>query len=105
MLVAGMLSTGDNGWLATRYSAALLWALVYCPKLSITFSEPENSQLQGVIRRKWQALFKDDNSADGCFPARPKGSPQIPQSCVTVLGKGNDHCLRTKPWLGEFGGF
>ena len=49
--------------------------------------------MQGVIRSPGfitmrRALFKDDNAADGCFPSRPKGSPQIPQSGVAVLAKG-----------------
>ena len=44
--------------------------------------------MQGVIRREWHALFKDDNAAEGCLPTRPKGSPQIPQSGVAVLDKG-----------------
>ncbi len=44
--------------------------------------------MQGVIRREWHVLFKDDNAADGCFSARPKGTPQIPQSCVAILANG-----------------
>jgi hypothetical protein len=44
--------------------------------------------MQGVLRREWRALFKQDNAAEGGFSARPKGSPQIPQSCVAVLDKG-----------------
>ncbi len=44
--------------------------------------------MQGVLRREWPALFKQDNAAEGGFSARPKGSPQIPQSCVAVLDKG-----------------
>ncbi len=44
--------------------------------------------MQGVLRREWHALFKQDNAAEGCFSARPKGSPQIPQSYVAVLDKG-----------------
>ena len=59
----------------------------------------------GVLRREWRVLFKQDNTADGCFPARPKASPQIPQSSVTVLGKGYGHYLRTVPRPGEFLGF
>ena len=49
---------------------------------------PRNSHMQGVIRREWHVLFKDDNAADGCFSVRPKGTPQIPQSCVAVLANG-----------------
>jgi hypothetical protein len=44
--------------------------------------------MQGVIRREWRALFKEDNAADVCFPARPKGSPQIAQSRVAAFDKG-----------------
>jgi hypothetical protein len=31
--------------------------------------------MQGVLRREWRALFKQDNAAEGGFSARPKGSP------------------------------
>jgi|GEM_PF-2012982 len=44
--------------------------------------------MQGVIRREWRALFKDDNAAEGCFPARPSGVGQIPQYSVANLAKG-----------------
>jgi hypothetical protein len=58
--------------------------------------------MQGVLRREWPALFKQDNAAEGGFSARPKGSPQIPQSCVAVLDKGvplpANHALSWKSW-------
>jgi hypothetical protein len=58
--------------------------------------------MQGVLRREWQALFKQDNAAEGGCSARPKGSPQIPQSCVAVLDKGApltaNHALAWEIW-------
>ena len=61
---------------------------MYCPKLYADYSVTGNSHMQDVIRREWHALFKDDNAADGCFPSRPKGSPQIPQSGVACMDAG-----------------
>ena len=62
--------------------------LVWCPILQQEISVSRNSPMQGVLRREWRALFKEDNAAEGCFSTRPKGSPQISQSCVAVLDKG-----------------
>ncbi len=63
---------------------------MHCPELDSVFSGPGNSQLQGVIRREWLVLFKDDNTADGCFPARPKGSPNISQLSLLPPNMGAD---------------
>ncbi len=59
--------------------------------------------MQGVIRREWHALFKDDNAADGCFPSRPKGSLQIPQSGGAVLDKGGAIACELRLVLGDLG--
>lgn len=59
--------------------------------------------MQGVIRREWQVLLKEDNAAEGCFPARPKGSPQIPQSSVAVLDKGVTIACKLRLVLGNLG--
>jgi hypothetical protein len=45
------------------------------------------------------ALAERRNTADGRFPARPKGATQMIQSGVAVLDKGDGHCLWTAPWL------
>ena len=45
------------------------------------------------------ALAERRNTADGRFPARPKGAIQMIQSGVAVLDKGDGHCLWTAPWL------
>ena len=76
---------------------------MYCPKLRTDISVPENSPMQGVIRREWLALFKNDNAAEGCFPARPKGSPQIPQFGVAVLDKGPTIARELRLVLGNLG--
>ena len=60
--------------------------------------------MQGVLRREWHALFKDDNAADGCFLSRPKGSPQIPQSRVAALAKGVTIACELRLVLGNLGG-
>ena len=49
------------------------------------------------------ALAKRCNTADGRFPARPKGATQMIQSGVAALEKGNGHSLRTAPWLESSG--
>ena len=48
-------------------------------------------------------LAKGRNAADGRFPARPKGAPQMIQSGVAALEKGDGHSLRTAPWLESSG--
>ena len=60
--------------------------------------------MQGVLRREWLALFKEDNAADGCFPARPEGIPQIPQSSVAALAKGITIACELRLDLGNLGG-
>ena len=44
--------------------------------------------MQGTTRSEWRTLYKGCNAAEGRFPLRPKGSPQIAQSSVAVLDKG-----------------
>ncbi len=44
--------------------------------------------MQGVLRREWQALFKQDNAAEDGFSARPKGSPQISQDAPKEVPLG-----------------
>ena len=60
--------------------------------------------MQGIIRRKWHALYKDDNAADGCFSARPKGTPKMSLSSVAVLGNGTTITSELRLVLGHFGG-
>ncbi len=88
-----------------RLARLWLWCrkLVYCPKLHDEISESRNSHMQGVIRREWHALYQDDNAADGCFSARPEGSPQIPQSCVAVLVNGTTITGKLRLVLGNLG--
>jgi len=76
---------------------------VYCPELHEEISVTRISHMQGVIRREWRALFKDDNAADGCFSSRPKGSPQIPQFSVAVLAKGRAIPCELRLALGNLG--
>ena len=59
--------------------------------------------MQGVLRRKWRALFKEANAADDCFPTRPKGIPQIAQSCVAALAKGITIACELRLVLGDLG--
>ena len=49
------------------------------------------------------ALFKEDNAADGCFPARPEGIPQIPQYGVAALAKGVTITCELRLVLGNLG--
>ena len=74
-----------------------------CPKLYAVFSESGKRQLQGVIRKEWPVLVKDDNVADGGFPARPKGSPKIPQYSVAALDKGITIACKLRLVLRNFG--
>jgi hypothetical protein len=48
-------------------------------------------------------LDKRRNTADGRFPARLEGAPQMIQSGVAALEKGEGHSLRTAPWLESSG--
>ncbi len=79
--------------------------LVWCPILQCAISAPRNDPMQGVIRRQWLALSKDENAAKGCLSVRPLESTQIPQYGVAALDKDRSHCLRTAPCLGKFGYF
>jgi hypothetical protein len=49
------------------------------------------------------ALFKEDNTADGCFPARPEGIPQIPHPGVAALAKGITITCELRLVLGDLG--
>jgi hypothetical protein len=51
-----------------------------------------------------RALFKEDNTVDGCFPARPEGIPQIPQSRVAALAKGITIACELRLVLGNLEG-
>ncbi len=57
--------------------------------------------MQGVIRREWPALFKDENAAEGCFPVRPKGSRQMTQYGVAVLANGGTIACELRLVLGN----
>ena len=52
------------------------------------FSDPGSAWPLGTPRREWLVLFKRCNTADKCFPGRPKGAAQMIQCCVVVFENG-----------------
>ena len=67
------------------------------------FSESGSVWPQGAPRREWLVLSKRCNAADERFPARPKGTPEMIQYGVAVLGRDppfpSDRALSCIIWV------
>jgi len=78
---------------------------VYRVTLGGPFSESPAGQMQGALAQEGQAPFQASATPQmaGLRLAR-REPPRKHHDCVAALDKGNNHCLRTAPCPGTFGG-